>query len=57
MTNWREERRPMSRIERLPIDDLATRADAEGGRPSMFASAVSGTPATSLDRSIRRTRR
>ncbi|MEA2181046.1 MAG: hydroxyacylglutathione hydrolase [Solirubrobacteraceae bacterium] len=32
MTNWREERRPVSRIERLPIDDLATHADADGGR-------------------------
>ena len=30
MTSWREERRPVATIERLPIGDLAARADANG---------------------------
>ena len=29
MTSWRQERRPVARIERLPIDDLPERRDAE----------------------------
>lgn len=29
MTSWRQEKRPVERIERLPLDDLPSRVDAE----------------------------
>ena len=31
MTSWRQEKRPVERIERVALDDLSARSDADGG--------------------------
>ena len=49
MTSWRQEKRPVERIERVALDDLPARVDSPSPRSrcSTCASKASGTPATS----------
>ena len=54
MTTWREEGRPVERIERLLLGELKQRHDAgERSRSSTCASTTSGEAATSRGRSTR----
>ena len=52
MTSWRQEKRPVARIERLPVDELPARDDAPD--PRRARAEASGTPGISRARSTRR---